>query len=267
MMTYLQSASLGIVQGITEFLPISSSGHLILFREFLGVNTENGLAFDAILQLGTMIAVYLFFWKDILRLIQSLLTPSRVQPEDRMLRNAILIGTIPALIAGLLLQKWMETTFRSAAIVATMLVAGSLLMWVAERRAKKTLLQTSVSNGFRIGLFQCLALIPGVSRSGSTISGGLLTGLTRESATRFSFLLSIPIITGSGLLKLVSVLRHPAMDFTKLHLLIGFLFSFFVGYLSIRWLMKYLSHHSLSVFIYYRLALATLTFFILFLRS
>lgn len=272
MLGILQSGLLGVVQGLTEFLPISSSGHLILARELLGVNTEGGLAFDAILQLGTILAVFVVFRQDVWRLIRATLRMAGgrgrdVRSEDRTLLAGILLGTIPALVLGLLLQKKMETVFRSAFLVACMLVAGSILFIFAERAAKKQRTDLNAQSAWWIGWFQTLALVPGVSRSGSTISGGLLLGLPREYATRFSFLLSLPIITGSGLLKLAGVMKHGSADFTAATLAVGFVTSFAVGILCIRWLLRFLKTHSLMPFVWYRLGLAAIVFILLASRT
>lgn len=261
MTAVFQHLVLGAVQGLTEFLPVSSSGHLILARELFGANTSGGLAADAVLQLGTILAVYVYFRREVLDLILtalSLVTGRKKYTgtgEQRILIG-ILVGTLPALFLGLLLEKTMETVFRSALVVALMLIAGSILFIIAERVAKARLAAPTVLQSWWIGWFQTLALVPGLSRSGATISGGLLLGLTREAATRFSFLLSLPIITGSGLLKLAEIVRHRPPDIQPLGLALGFLASFVVGYLSIRWLLRYLKTHSLMAFVWYRLALA-----------
>lgn len=264
MLTIPQSAFLGIVQGLTEFLPISSSGHLILFRELLGVNTQSGLAFDAILQLGTILAVFLYFRRDIARLARAAFRfrTWRTPDLDQKLLIGIFIGTIPALLLGLVLEQTMETVFRSAFLVAWTLIAGSLLMWFAERRFSNVERQStpSLRGSLWIGCFQVLALVPGMSRSGSTISGGLLLGLSREAATRFSFLLSLPIITGSGLLKLVKVIKSGATDFNALGLAVGFAAAFGVGYLCIAWLIRFLKTHSLLPFVWYRMGVAAAVF-------
>ncbi|MDQ7814820.1 MAG: undecaprenyl-diphosphatase UppP [Patescibacteria group bacterium] len=261
MLNPTDSLILGTVQGLTEFLPISSSGHLILARELLGLNTESGLVFDAVLQLGTILAVYVFFRKDVIRLIRAFLLvlagkKSASSAEDRTLLFAIVLGTIPALILGLLLEEAMETIFRSPLLVACTLVVGSALFWFAERSAKENSSSPSLKQGWWIGVFQVLALVPGMSRSGSTISGGLFLGLKRDAATRFSFLLSLPIITGSGLLALAKIVKNGETDFAFLSLATGFIASFMVGYLCISWLVGYLKKHTLSVFIWYRLLLS-----------
>lgn len=262
-MSLFHSFLLGLVQGLTEFLPISSSGHLILLREVLGINTETGLAFDAVLQLGTILAVFLFFRRDVGQLIQSALRyvggkGKMVAQEDKTLLITLLIGTIPALIFGLLLERVMATAFRDAFLVALMLIIGSFLFIIAERSASQTSTAPTIKQGWYIGWFQALALIPGMSRSGATLSGGLLLGLTREAAARFSFLLSLPIISGSGIKKLVEVLQAGSLDTSLASLSLGFLTAFVVGFGCIHFLLAYLKNHTLYIFVWYRLALAAL---------
>jgi len=190
-MTGVEAIILGVVQGLTEFLPVSSTGHLILVRDVFGISDEYALAFDAILHLATAAAVILYFFGDIVMLVNTALRKlSRlpVNQSDLTLLYAILIGTIPAVILGLLLESTMETLFRNPLLVAGVLVGGSILFMYAEwcylnehRRD-----DMSINKGFKIGLFQALALIPGMSRSGSTIAGGMLFGLTRHDAARFA---------------------------------------------------------------------------------
>ncbi|MCI0479048.1 undecaprenyl-diphosphate phosphatase, partial [Candidatus Uhrbacteria bacterium] len=220
-MSPLEAVLLGAVQGATEFLPVSSSGHLILLRDVLGINTASGLAFDAVLQLGTVLAVLVFFRRDIARLLIAatrLMTGrgTAVPSTDRTLILALIVGTIPAVILGLLLEETMETAFRDALLVAAALVAGGLLMAGAERLAKRRDGALTVARGWWIGMFQALALVPGVSRSGATISGGLFLGLTREAAAKFAFLLSIPVIGGSGAKKLLDLATETPSDISWL---------------------------------------------------
>ncbi len=228
---------LGFVQGLTEFIPVSSSGHLILFRELFGIH-GNDLAFDAVLQFATILAVAVYFWKDLWALL-----------FDWKKLKIIILATIPAVIAGLLLESYMETVFRNVTLLAVTFILGSIIMLVAEGYAKQNK-ELNIKNGFVIGLFQCLALIPGMSRSGMTISGGLFTGLTREQATRFSFLLSFPIILGSGLKKL--------LDLPEIHseLVWASLIAFVVGLMSIHFLITFLRKHTLKTFAYYRIVIA-----------
>lgn len=259
-MSLLSGIILGVIQGLTEFLPISSSGHLILAREILGLQTKNGLAVDAILQLATIFAVGIYFYKDLVGLAKAAIFFILRKPIDEKIKTsliAIIIGTIPALIVGLLLEKIMETVFRSAFLVAITLILGSILFLLAERYAKQNA-DLTTKKGFLIGLFQTLALVPGVSRSGSTISGGLLLGLSREQAARFSFLLSFPIILGSGLKKLIDLRHEQSADIFNLPLLLAFITAFIVGLLCIHFLLRYLKNHSLNIFVIYRLALASI---------
>lgn len=256
-MTYLVATILGFVQGATEFIPISSSGHLIIFRELLGQNNEMGLAFDAVLQLATSFAVLVYFWGDVSGLVKSFFkffTGSEVGQEDRTLLLSILIGTIPAVIFGLLLEEKMETIFRNTGLVSLALIFGSLLIYFAQKISirGRTL---SLKRGFIIGLFQCLALVPGISRSGATISGGLINGLSRETAVKFSFLLSLPILFGTGFKKLFDIKDSLGSEF-GLELLLGSMTAFIVGLFAINFLVKYLKNNNLNIFIWYRVVLA-----------
>ena len=208
-MTIIDSIILGVIQGLAEFLPISSSGHLIIARDLFGWHGSTDLAFDAVLQLATVIALIVYFHKDIWRHVKAFISIIRgkvVEQKDKIMVWAIIIGTIPAVIAGMILEKYMETTFRSAVLVCIILIIGSAVMYLAEKFAVQNE-ELTVKKGIWIGLFQCLALVPGFSRSGATISGGLIFGLTREEAARFSFLLSIPIVFGSGMKKLFEIIH------------------------------------------------------------
>jgi undecaprenyl-diphosphatase len=270
-MSIIQAIILGFVQGITEFLPISSSGHLILMRELLGLQVEGSLAFDAVLQLATTLAVILYFSKDIWMLTQTALRKLGrlpVNPKELTLLYALLIGTIPAVCAGLLLENFMNTVFRSAILVAVVLTAGSLLFMYAEWVYYKSVPQNNLTTmtGFKIGLFQCLALVPGMSRSGSTISGGMLLGLSRGEAARFSFLLSIPILLGSGAKKLIELLHpHAGSEVSLISIGVGSIVAFGVGLASIHFLLSFIRKHTLWPFIWYRLILAAFVFYIYFL--
>ena len=206
-MSILVAMILGFIEGATEFLPVSSSGHLIIARQIFGINTAGGLSFDAVLQLATSLALLVYFWRDIWNLAISFFDWIRgreVSDGQKTLIKVIILGTIPAVIFGLLLEKKMDTVFRNIHLVALTLILGSILFWIAERFAKQNKV-LNLGRGIAVGFFQCLALVPGVSRSGATISGGLLLGLSKEEAVRFSFLLSIPVLFGSGLKKLFEV--------------------------------------------------------------
>lgn len=257
-MSYLEGLLLGIVEGLTEFLPISSSGHLILAREVLGLNVPEGLTVDAVLQLAATLAVAVYFFVDFRTLFATFTKKLRglpVLPEDSTLFLAIALGTIPGLLLGIVLEEYMDTVFRNALLVAFALLFGSALMYIAERFARGGA-ALSVKNGFLIGCFQALALVPGVSRSGATIAGGLFLGLSREAAARFSFLLSFPIILGSGSKKLWELWQGGDIAMQAGPLLLAFLTAFAVGLASIHWLISYLRTHTLSIFIWYRVALA-----------
>lgn len=262
MLSIFDSIILGVVQGITEFLPISSSGHLIIARDFLGVSQEGGLAFDAVLQLATACAVILYFRKDIFDLVKNVFTGFKNSSKNK-LTLYLIIGTIPALVLGLLLKDLMDTTFRSVNIVAWTLILGSVVMYVADLFLKKRKGEKQLSgvSSFIVGLFQSLALLPGMSRSGMTISGGYFLGLSKEQAVRFSFLLSIPIIAGSGLLQLMHIIKNPTLisgGFTTLGF--GFVSAFIFGWISIDFLLKYLKTNTFKVFVVYRIILALILF-------
>ncbi len=256
-------AILGAVQGLTEFIPVSSTGHLILTRAALHIPDAHGLAIDAVLQLATALAVIIYFWKDIHVLLRSLLQEiSRRGPTpERGLLLALLIGTIPAVILGLLFEKTMETVFRSATLVASATILGAGVFVAAEYALKKINANLPVSavgwkKGLAIGLFQSLALIPGMSRSGMTISGGLFLGLSREAAARFGFLLSVPIIAGSGVKKLLELFQDGTLSVIGSPLLLGGLVAFITGLFAIHALLLYVRTHSLYAFAAYRVLLA-----------
>lgn len=257
-MEILDSILLGITQGLTEFLPISSSGHLILVREILGDQTVTGLAFDAVLQLATTLAVLVYFWGDITKYIGSFFKIMFNQPlEDsqRTLVLALIFGTIPAVLLGLFLENSMETIFRNPLLVSLTLVVGALIMFVAEKTATQSEKVTQMK-GLKIGFYQALALIPGMSRSGMTIAGGLKAGLSREEATRFSFLLAFPILLGSGLKKLLDLFTSGVIDSVGTGLIFGSITAFVVGLGAIHFLIKFLKSHTLNVFVAYRIVLA-----------
>ena len=259
-MDTLSNIWFGIIQGLTEFLPVSSTGHLVLLHSIFGTG-ENDLAFDAVLQLATVLAVIIYFRRDIYDMANAVLRQlSRlpVNEKEITLAYAIIIGTIPAIIFGLLLESYMETIFRSPLLVAGVLVAGSLLFMVAEWKyfARNRDDKMTLRKGLLIGFFQCLALIPGMSRSGASIAGGMLLGLSRSEAARFSFLLAIPVILGSGLKKLLDLMvsgsNVPWSD-----LFLAAVIAFLAGLFAIHFMLSFVRRHTLWPFIWYRLALAT----------
>ena len=255
----VQGLLLGIVQGLTEFLTVSSTGHLILARAFFGWSDDYGLAIDAVLQLATALAVLVYFRKDLLALVLGCVRKER---QSLILGGALAAGTVPAIILGLLLENTMETVFRSATLVAGTLALGSLVFVAAEKWATQNS-RITLSKGIAVGFFQALALIPGMSRSGMTISGGLFLGLTREEATRFGFLLSLPIIFGSGMKKLLELWGAGLLSVEGGSLTIAALAAFFSGLGAIYFMIRFVRTHTLIPFVWYRLALAVLVLVLL----
>jgi undecaprenyl-diphosphatase len=259
-MGIFEAIALGVVQGLTEFLPVSSTGHLILARELFSVDDTYALAFDAILHLATAAAVIVYFWKDILVLVNTALRKlSRlpVNQPDLTLLYAVLIGTIPAVVLGLTLESTMETYFREPLLVAFVLIAGSIFFMYAEWTYMHTH-QTNdlnVKKGFKIGLFQSLALIPGMSRSGATIAGGMLLGFTRSEAARFAFLLAVPVILGAGMKKLLElIISDGSVEWGAVA--VGAVTAFFTGLLAVHLMISFVRKHTLWPFIWYRIILA-----------
>ena len=262
-MSWVQVIVLSIVQGLTEFLPVSSSGHLrIVSQLFWG--EDAGASFTAVIQLGTELAVLVFFAKDIWRILTAWfagLADKSKRNFDYRMGWMVIAGTIPVGIAGVLLKDLIRENFRNLWITATVLILFSLVFILAERRGKKTrgFEELTMKDAVVMGLWQCLALIPGVSRSGGTISGGLFLNLDREVATRFSFLLAIPAVLASGLFSLPDAFDPQAgQAATGLQLLVGSGIGFVVGYISIAWLLKFVSNHSFAWFAAYRIPLGLL---------
>lgn len=247
---------LGIVQGITEFLPISSSGHLIIARDVFSFTPEFGLAVDAVLQLATVLAVIVYFWKDLVSIVTE---------RKYALALALLVGTVPAVVAGLFVENLMETVFRSSHLVAYALLAGSVVMLSAEYYGRRMSIERPIGwrEGLVVGLFQCLALVPGMSRSGMTIAGGMFLGLSREAAARFGFLLAVPILLGSGLKKLLELESTGALHAIGLPLFMGSLTAFVSGILAIHALLLIVRRTPLTVFVVYRVVLAALILILL----
>lgn len=261
-MKLLVAVLLGVVQGLTEFLPVSSSAHLILARAFFGWDADVfGLAFDVALHAGTLVAIVVFFWSDVAAMIAA--APSALTARDGAGRLARLIalGTIPVVIVGVLLGDWLEAHLRTPAVIAVTLTIGGVALLVAERvgarrRDEKTL---SGSDAGLLGTAQSAALVPGMSRSGSTIAMGMFLGMTRESAARFSFLLGIPAIAAAAAKEGVELLRTGLTGDEMVLFAVGMVTSAVVGYLTIKYFLRFLAGHRLDVFAYYRLALAAIT--------
>lgn len=255
---------LGVVQGITEFLPVSSSGHLLLGQYFLGMNQERfGLHFDAAIHTGTVLAVVWFFRRDLLAMARAVLRSlPRLDFSDTEARLAylVLVGTVPAALIGFYFEDFFATEVRSPWVVVFNLVFVGVLFLVAEAVGTKTSWRASKLSffgAFVVGLAQASALVPGVSRSGATITCGLFLGLKREEAARFSFLMSVPVTAAAAGLGLAEAAGEGMSSHEAAMFLAGSVSSAVVGYLAIRFLLRFLANHTLRVFAYYRFALAT----------
>lgn len=256
-MTALHAILLGAIQGLTEFLPVSSSGHLVIFQHILGVQ-ESPLTFDVMLHMGTLLAVFVAFWDDIIDILR--------RPFTR-LTYLIVVGCIPAAIAGYLVAPVIEKAFESLLVVGLGLIFTGFALrfsekWSRERIGLKDIPNTSYKDALFIGLLQALAIVPGISRSGSTIAAGLFAGMERELAARFSFLLSIPVILGAGIFELSDV-SSTTWSQNFVPYTVGTLVAALFGYLAIKIVMRLVRHGKLSVFSYYcwAVALVTLVFY------
>jgi undecaprenyl-diphosphatase len=261
-MSLFQAIVLGLVQGLTEFLPISSTAHLRIVPELFGW-ADPGAAYSAVIQLGTVAAVLIYFRKDLVTLTQAffqgLVRRQPMAAANSRLAWFVLVGTLPIGVCGLLFKKSIETSLRSLYIISASLILLALILFVVERLAshQRTLEQMTWRDGIIVGLWQALALIPGSSRSGTTITGALSLGLRREDAARYSFLLSIPATSLAGLFELKHLLEATERPST-LALVVGTLVAFGSGWASIAWLLSYLRRRSTLVFIVYRVALGCL---------
>ncbi|NAZ88461.1 undecaprenyl-diphosphate phosphatase [Kineococcus indalonis] len=263
-MGFGEGALLGLVQGLTEFLPISSSGHLAIVGTLIGAD-DPGAAFTAISQLGTEAAVVLYFRRDIARIVSrwALSLAGRVPRSDPDARMGwlVILGTVPIGVLGLAFQDQIETVLRGFVVIGTTLWLFALLLGAADRfgRKERTLDRLTWKHGLLFGLAQSLALVPGVSRSGGTITMGLLLGYTREAAARYSFLLAIPAVVASGLFQLYDELSAGA-GVAWGPTVLATVVAFVVGYAVIAWLMRYISTHSYTAFVVYRIALAVVVY-------
>src|SRR5438445_7919830 len=283
-MSLLQAILLGIVQGLTEFIPISSTAHLVLASRAmnLGLSSEQLTASIAVIQLGTLIAVFFYFAGDIWNITRAFVRdhlkllrgrhddfnrtiPGSVLSPEARLGWLVIIGSIPVAVVGLLFKKQIEGTFtKNLWVIATMMIFVALLLALAEAvgKQRRRMQELGVKDGLAVGFAQCLALIPGSSRSGSTIMAGLFVGEVRETAARFSFLLSIPAIAASGLLELKEALHKLPHD-SLMILLMGTIVSGIIGYCSIWFLLRYLRTHTTGIFIAYRLIVGVAILFML----
>ena len=268
----LEAIFLGIVQGLTEFLPVSSSAHIRILGEFLPSAQDPGATFTAIMQIGTEIAVLIYFRADIARLISASLRWLIIRSElvgeaksDARLSALILLGSLPIFFLGYFGQEYIRQNFRSLYLIAATLIIFGLLLGVIDHYGKKMkdLDALGARDGIAYGIAQSLALIPGVSRSGATIAMGRALGYKREAALRYSFLLAIPAVLGSGAFELFNSLSKPLNSFSLGETFVATLTAFTVGYLVISWLMKYVQTKSFMPFVIYRLLLGTLLLILL----
>jgi undecaprenyl-diphosphatase len=262
-MNIVEAIILGLVQGLTEFIPVSSSGHLLLLHDAFGLS-ETGLGFDVALHIGTLVALLVYFHRDIRRLAVAFFKKSTETKLARLLAAA----TVPAVVAGILLQDKAETTFRSPVLVCLTLAGVALIMiwaenWTAKRQGQKDINRVSARQALLIGSAQAIALIPGVSRSGSTITTGLFAGLDRVAATRFSFLLSIPITFGAIVKVVGDAGTTQQINNEPMLFAVGIITAFISGIFAIRYLLKFVAKHSLKAFAYYRLVLAAISLVLL----
>jgi undecaprenyl-diphosphatase len=287
-MKLIEALILGLIQGLTEFLPVSSSAHLRIAGIFLESGKDPGAAFTAIIQLGTELAVLVYFWRDIVRIVsrfflglfaakdrEGRVRVPRDDPDFRM-GWLIIVGSLPIVILGVLLQKAIETTFRSLWIVAIDLIVFGIVLGIADRvgRKRKKLDRLNARDGVIYGFAQALALVPGVSRSGGTITAGLFMGYTREAAARYSFLLALPAVFGSGLFELYKSIKDPCQAvttqaaasvagctpelFNGVETLAATVVAFVVGLAVIAFFLRYISHGSFLPFVAYRILLGVL---------
>jgi undecaprenyl-diphosphatase len=262
-MTIWEAILLGIVEGVTEFLPVSSTGHLTILEKLLGysINHADITAFTAIIQVGAVLATVLYFRKDILRIggawVDGLRSREQRDNQDYRFGWAIILGSLPIGVIGLLFQHQIETSLRSLWVVAIALIVWSGVMWVADKYATQRRSESAATwrDTVFIGVMQCLALIPGVSRSGATMSAGLFRGFDRVTATKLSFYLSIPALLAAGALQTITNVDTISHGVGWMPTLVATVVSFVVAYGSVAWLLKFIAKHTYAAFIAYRLAL------------
>ncbi len=258
-MTILQGILLGIVQGLTEFLPISSSAHLVFVPAILGwqIPEDFNFIFDVLVQAGTLVAVIIYFWRDLTEILVAVVRGIRAKTpfKEPMARLGwlVILATIPAGVIGLLIKPLVEAAFANPTTTALMLVLTGLILFVAERigKQRRVMDQFTWVDALWIGLAQALAIFPGISRSGATISAGLVRDIKRPAAARFSFLMSIPIMLATTLLEVVDLIGMPDPTSYLPALITGVVTAGIVGFLAIRWLLGYLAKHTLYVFSIY----------------
>lgn len=258
-MDIITAIVLGIIEGVTEFLPVSSTGHLTIAEKLFGmhINDPGVTAFTALIQIGAIVAVLVYFYKDIVRIAASwlggLLDKSK-RDADYRFGWAVIIGSIPIGIVGFLFRNQIETTLRSLWLVAIALIGWSVVMWLADHYGSRTKKESGVrwKDTLIIGLVQCIALIPGVSRSGATISAGLFRDFDRVTATRLSFFLAIPALVAAGTFEAATQYDNISASVGWTPTIVAAIVSFFVAYASIAWLLKFVAHHNFNLFVVYR---------------
>ena len=264
-MTMFQSLLLGLIQGLTEFIPVSSTAHLLIGQQLLGIPASDAMfSFLVIVQLGTIVSLIIFYGKDLLCLIQAFFAKPFSTPDNK-LAWYIIIATIPALIVGYLLKDLVETLFRQPMLEAAIrLFSAAILLTLAEALTRKDRSLGSMTwlDALVVGLFQIVAVFPGASRSGSTIAGGMFRGFDRPSAARFAFLMSVPVMLAAGGYQTLDVIKMPNVGQFLPLLAVGFITAAIVGWFAIKWLISYLSRHSLYVFAAYCAIVGTIVFFL-----
>ncbi len=254
LMLLAKAAVMGVVEGLTEFLPISSTGHLILAGSLLGFDDDKAKVFDIAIQTGAIFAVILVYWEKIYSTVKAL--PYQVEAQRFVLN--VFIGFLPAVILGLLFGKFIKAHLFTPEVVATTFIVGGFIILWAERRPPASVRIRAVEDmrgrdALMVGLVQCLAMIPGTSRSGATIIGGMLLGLSRKAATDFSFFLAIPTLIGAGVYSLYKERALLSMEDLPMFS-VGLVVSFISAWICVRWLLKYIASHSFEVFAWYRIA-------------
>ncbi|GLZ37186.1 undecaprenyl-diphosphate phosphatase [Actinokineospora sp. NBRC 105648] len=259
-MNWFQAIILGVVQGLTEFLPISSSAHVRIVSELL-FKQDAGASFTAVIQLGTELAVVIYFAKDIWRMLKAwfrgLVKAEARQDPDYRLAWYVIIGSTPIAVLGVIFKDQIRTDLRNLWITAIVMMVFAVFLAIADETARQSRDTLTLKDSVIMGLAQAMALIPGVSRSGGTLTAGLFLGLTRESSTRYSFLLAIPSVFGAGIFSIPDVLDRsgPGPQASIPQTVVATVVAFVIGYASVAWLLKYVSKHSFSAFVWYRIAL------------
>lgn len=273
-MTIIQSIILGILQGLTEFLPISSSAHLVIVPFFLGwsIPEKEAFIFNVLVQDGTLLAVIIYFWKDLISILkgwfQALFAGQPFRDTEARLGWYLILATIPAGVFGLTVKKYIEAAFSSPLATGIFLLVTAVLLFAAEQfgRRQRELESVTWLDALVMGIFQAIAVFPGISRSGATITGGMLRNLTRPAAARFSFLMSVPVMLAAGLVEFLDLTKISGQASFIPVVVAGFIAAAIVGYLSIRWLLKYLMQHSLRVFSIYCLIIGIVTVAFVYVR-